>query len=114
MKQLKFLESSGVGQTNTYTDLKTLKFTLTNKIDPFLRLQVKNRGITVFQNIYTGFDTEYELENYKKSLNKLISTQTAVQSRTIIKVPLYNSLDISYIHPLTSEVSSFYKPKVDE
>jgi hypothetical protein len=32
----------------------------------------------------------------------------------VIKVPLYKPLDISYNHPLTSEVSSFYKPRVDE
>jgi hypothetical protein len=87
---------------------------LTNRLDPFIRLQVQKRGITIFQNIYTGFDTEYELEDYNKSLNKLISTQLAVQARTIIKVPLYKPLDISYVHPLTSEISSFYPPKVEE
>jgi len=69
--------------------------------------------VTVIQNIYTGFDTEYELSDYSKSINKLISTQMAVQTRTMIKLPLYKPFDISFVHPLTSEISNFYKPDVD-
>jgi hypothetical protein len=69
--------------------------------------------VTVIQNIYTGFDTEYELSDYSKSINKLISTQMAVQTRTMIKLPLYKPFDISFVHPLTFEISNFYKPEVD-
>lgn len=101
-------------KSDSSTDLLMLKHFLINKLDPFIRAQVKKRGITIFQNVYTGFDTEYELSNYHNSLNELISTQVAVQARTIIKIPLYKPIDISYVHPLTSEISYFYKPKVDE
>jgi hypothetical protein len=84
-----------------------------SRLDPFLRVQIQKRGITIIQNIYTGFDTEFELCDYSESSNKLVSTQLAIQARTLIKLPLYKSIDISYIHPLTSEISSFYKPKED-
>jgi hypothetical protein len=47
-------------------------------------------------------------------LNKLVSVQLAVQTRTLIKVPLYSLQDIGYIHPLTSEISTFHKPPVKE
>ena len=43
----------------------------------------------------------------KKFLNKLLSVQLAIQTITLIKVPLYTITDISYIHPLTSEITSF-------
>lgn len=63
-------------------------------------MQVQKRGVTVIQNTYTGFDTEYELQDPKKNLNKLLSVQIATRCRTLIKIPLYKTHDISYIHPL--------------
>jgi len=44
--------------------------------------------VTIIQNTYMGFDTEYELDDPVKFKNKLISVQTAVKRRTIIKVPV--------------------------
>lgn len=49
----------------------------------------------MIHNTYTGFDTEYELENAKKFKNRLISVQTAVQTRTIVTGPLYKPYDLS-------------------
>jgi len=95
-------------------ELEFLKNDLLSRLDPYIRFQFQKRGITVIQNIYTGFDTEYELLDNKKNLNKLVSTQAAVQSRVLIKIPLYKTMDVSYIHPLTSEISNFYKPEPDE
>lgn len=70
--------------------------------------------MSIIQNISTGFDTEYENEYPKKFLNKLLSVQLAIQTRTLIKVPLYTIIDISYIQPLTSEITSFYNQKFNE
>jgi hypothetical protein len=42
-------------------------------------------------------------------LSELFSVQLAVQSRTLIKIPLYQPYDV-YLSPLTSDISSFYKP----
>ena len=94
-----------------YTDLESLADSLMLRIDPYLRLQFQRRGVTVIQNTYTGFDTEYELKNASKHLNQLLSVQIATQTRTLIKIPLYNTYDISYVHPLTSDISTFYKPE---
>ena len=93
-------------------DLDNLKVDLTSRLDPYLKMQLQRRGVTIIENTYTGFDTEYELLNEHKCLNTLISMQFAVQSRTLIKIPLYKTLDISYVHPLTSEITSFYKPNL--
>jgi hypothetical protein len=79
----------------------SLKAKLFEKLDPFLRFQLKS-GITIIQNSYSGFDTEYELEDPQRFLNKLVSVQLAVQGRTLVKVPMYTVQDIIYI-PLTNE-----------
>lgn len=94
-------------------DLHHLREVLLSRFDQYLRFQIQKRGVTVIQNTYTGFDTEYQLDNPRKNINRLLSLQTAVQRRTIIKVPLYNPYDISYVHPLSSEISNIYKNKVD-
>ena len=80
-------------------------------LDPFIRVQIQKRGISFLLHTYTGFDTEYTIKNEKKCLNKLISVQLAVQCRVFIKVPLYQRYEISYVHPLTSEITSYYKPR---
>ena len=94
-------------------DLSTERVRLTARLDQYIKLQVQKRGITVIQNSYCGFDTEYQKLNEAKHLNFLISAQTAIQRRTIIKVPLYKDFNVSYVHPLNSEVSEIYKNKVD-
>ena len=95
-----------------FHDLDVLSQKLFSRLDPFLKIQVQKRGITIIQNTYAGYDTEYEGKDYKKYLNKLISVQLALQTRTIVKLPLYNQYDISYVHPLTSEITTLFRPKV--
>lgn len=92
-------------------DLECLNYSLSETLDPFLKVQIRKRGVSIIQNIYTGFDTEYEIIDEGKNLNKLISIQIALQTRTLVKVPLNSIQDISYVHPLTSEITNFYKPK---
>lgn len=101
-------------QLERFSDLVTLSTTLLSRLDPYLRFQIQKRGVTIIQNTYCGYDSEYESKNYKKHLNRLVSVQTALQTRTLVKIPLYKQLDISYMHPLTSEISTLYRPKVED
>jgi hypothetical protein len=96
---------------DTLADLECLNANLIDSLDPFLKVQIRKRGVSIIQNIYTGFDTEYETIDVGKNLNKIISVQIAVQTRTLVKVPLNTIQDISYVHPLTSEITNYYKPK---
>jgi hypothetical protein len=90
-------------------DLKNLILKLYSRLDPSIRLKIQKRGVTVIQNIYTGYDSEYVLKDARKHLNKLLSVQLALNTRTIIKIPLYEPYEISYIHPLTSSIYKFYQ-----
>jgi hypothetical protein len=94
------------------SDLEVVKIKILKSLDPYLRIQIQKRGITITQNIYTALDTEYETINHLKFVNKLISVQTAIQTRTIIKVPLNKRYNLAYAHPLTSEITEYYTPKI--
>jgi hypothetical protein len=94
-------------------DLQVMKEAFKSRLEQYLKVQIQRRGITLIENTYTGFDTEYQLEDLKKFKNKLISIQTAVQRRTILKMPLYHPYDISYVDPLSSSISDTYKSKVN-
>ena len=87
---------------------------LYSRLDPYLRLQLQKRGVTVTQNIYIGYDTEYELINQEKFLNKLLSLQLTIQTKTYVKIPLYKPLKISYVHPLTSALTDNFTPRIQE
>ena len=100
-------------ETELIIELENLKINLLSRFDRYLKFQIQKRGVSIIMNTYTGFDTEYELKDAKKHLNSLVSVQTAVQTRLIVKIPLYNPYDISYVHPLTSEISNVYKNKVE-
>jgi len=93
--------------------LDSLRVDLLSRMDQFLKMQFQKRGITVIQNTYCGFDTEYASVDSVKMLNKIVSAQTAIQERTIVKIPLYNPYDISYVNPLTSEVSNVFLNRVN-
>jgi hypothetical protein len=105
-------ETLAESELELIADLEFCKKQIHSRLDQYLKVQIQKRGWTIIQNTYTGFDTEYELLNDKKFLNKLVSAQIAMQSRTLIKIPLYLPFDISYVHPLTSEISNIYTEKV--
>lgn len=90
-------------------DLEAMYGRVLASLDPFLRIQLQKRGITIIQQTYTSFDTEYV--NKTTLTNELISVQSATATRTLVKVPLYRKYDISYTHPLTSEITTYFKPK---
>jgi len=93
------------------SDLEVLRDKIYSTLDPYIRVQIQKRGITIIHNTYTGFDTEYVMKDEKKCLNRLLSVQTAIQSRTLLKLPMNKKYNISYVHPLTSEITTYYEPK---
>jgi hypothetical protein len=91
-------------------DFKNIIQKLYSLLDPSIRLKIQKRGISVIQNIYTGYDSEFVLKDVRKHLNELLSLQLALNTRTIVKIPLYKPYEISYVHPLTNKVSYYSNP----
>jgi hypothetical protein len=97
-----------------FDELDAMRVKLLGRIDHSIKQQIMKRGITIMENTYTGFDTEYEMLDEKRCLNRLLSVQTAIQRRIIVKAPRYNVYNLSYSHPLTSEISEFYQPGIND
>lgn len=73
-------------------------------LDPSIRSIIQKRGISIIQNVYTAFDTEYHLLDESKQLNHLLSVQLASNTRLLVRLPAYNDFKMSYVHPLNSMV----------
>lgn len=100
-------------ECEVFEELVLLKQKYFHRLDQYLKMQLGKRGISVIQNTYCAFDTEYQLLDASKNLNDLISVQAGVQLRTLIKIPLYRNLDISFVNPLSSNISDIFKNKID-
>lgn len=66
-----------------YKDLRNIVY---NNLDPAVRRHLTRRGISIINNIYTGFDTEYD--NIDEKTNKLLSVQLATTFKILLKLPL--------------------------
>lgn len=82
-------------------DTVNLKKKLFQMLDPSIRKALMKRGISIIQNINTGFDTEYVNVNAKT--NKLVSIQLAQNISTYMKFPIFKPYDICEVNPLTNE-----------
>ena len=97
--------------TDLEADYESLSYNLFSKLDPSLRSKLQKKGISIIQNIYTGFDTEYKRVDSK--FNKLISVQLAVNTKTLLKIPKYSEYELSSLHALTNESYKLNKNEKD-
>lgn len=63
------------------------------RLDPSIRHRLVKRGVSIKQNIYIGFDTEFNQSS--KDENTLVSAQLAVNTRTYIQIPLNKPYKLS-------------------
>lgn len=81
---------------------KQLMQRLYNNLDPSIRCKLTKPGVSIIQNTYTGFDTEYK--HVDSIYNELISVQLAVNTRTVLKIPKTSSYFVSKLDTLTNKV----------
>jgi hypothetical protein len=100
-------------EEDAMADLKALLSNLEIRLPNAVKIHLRRQGIKVIQNIYNGFDTEYELSSSHRKLNELLSVQLACNVGMFIKLPfLQNGVDLMYVHPQTSEVCPMYENKI--
>jgi len=85
-----------------YHDLINLRKKFYQKLDPSIRKGLQKRGISIVQNLNTGFDTEYV--NLDNKNNKLLSVQFAQVVQNYVKLPLNSRYKLSKINPVTEVV----------
>jgi hypothetical protein len=84
------------------SDYNTQSNELSVKLDPSIRIRIPKKGLSIIENIYTGFDTEYE--NVDNLRNKLLSVQLSVNTRTLVRFPLNDNFNLEEIGVLTGEL----------
>lgn len=84
-------------------DVKNFEKELTTLLDSSLRLKLRKRGLTIIQNIYCGFDTEYK--NIDMLTNKILSAQLALSTQTVLKMPLDQDFNFDIVNSQTGEKS---------
>jgi hypothetical protein len=82
-------------------DLIDMSTKVFGKIDPSIRVKMRKKGVSIIQNAYTGFDTEYKNIDFKR--NELISVQLAVNTKTLLKLPLHTEYTLSSLETLTGK-----------
>lgn len=86
-----------------FNDLKTFEKDLSGSLDTSIRLKLRKRGISFIQNIYCGFDTEYK--NIDAIHNNLLSAQLAVNTQTLLKIPLSEEYNFGVVNSITGEIT---------
>jgi hypothetical protein len=119
MKRIDLLEKDLLAKKGMNFDLPDKDFDylillseIYDKVDPSIKYHLTRKGVTVVQNIYTGFDTEYFLvedDIRMTKRNKLISVQLSVNTRSYLKIPLNTDYVVGSINTLTSE--AFITPR---
>jgi hypothetical protein len=78
-------------------DYKVMIREINIKIDPSIRQKLQRGGITVIQNTYTGYDTEYQSHDLK--YNELLTVQLAVNTKSLLKLPVVKKYQFTNINP---------------
>lgn len=105
-----------IAESDLIINLRFREKVLYKRLDPTIRQVLLKRGISIIQNIYTGFDTEYKTREV--GFNELLSCQLAITTKTYLKVPkklLYSTskidvaADVIRKHRHTENIFDFNK-----
>jgi len=95
-------ESEKILIADLIVDLQTYASKLYGNLNPSIRDSLRQRGITVTENIYCGFDTEYK--NIEMDKNKILSAQWAVNSKIVLTLPYLTEYDLSGMNTQSGQI----------
>jgi hypothetical protein len=76
-------------------------------LDPSIRHHLQKRGVSVKENTYIGFDTEFTKSGAET--NSLVSVQLAVTTKTYIQIPRVSPYSLSQIDDKSNRLSKVRK-----
>ena len=82
-------------EESTQYKLKILEGNLFSRLDSSIKHHLVKRGIGISNNCYISLDTEFK--NESNIINKLVSTQLALASRSVVKIPKFPRYTISVL-----------------
>ena len=119
IEQIEKVETEDVDvDVDVLTALKITEGNLWGRLDSSIKHHIRKPGVSLSKNIYVGFDTEFN--NISSGKNKLVSSQIAVSSRVIAKVPKtprYSissfDVDLNKLHRVKTKSDIFNYSKVE-
>jgi len=66
-------------------DIRELEGEIYGRLDPSIRAKIQKKGISIKENTYVGFDTEFTKQS--SETNTLVSSQLAVTTKTYVQIP---------------------------
>jgi hypothetical protein len=91
-----------LGDLELIGDLKTKERELFERLDPSIRHYLVKRGISLKENTYIGYDTEFTKNTSEE--NSLVSVQLAVCTKTYVQIPKLKMYQISILDEKTNRV----------
>jgi hypothetical protein len=82
--------------------LKSCERDLFERLDPSIRLYLVKRGISIKENVYVGFDTEFT--KIGLCTNRIVSSQLAVSSKIYLKVPRLDVYKLAKVDEQTNKL----------
>jgi hypothetical protein len=95
-------EVLGIENADLVSEIKHVEGELLSMLDPSIRHHIQKRGISIKENTYIGFDTEFTKKDLEH--NTLVSAQLAVTTKTYVQVPKNNAYCISAIDEKTNRL----------
>lgn len=96
------LESLKLEDLENFSEFKCKERELYERLDPSIRHHLQKRGISIKENIYIGFDTEFA--KYNSVENCLVSVQLAVNTKTYVQIPRVKSYKVSILDEKTNRL----------
>jgi hypothetical protein len=88
-------------------ELKNCESDLFDRLDPSIRLYLVKRGVSIKENVYVGFDTEYTKFDYVT--NRIVSSQLAVSSKCYLQLPRMENYKLSKVDEKSNKVTLITK-----
>ena len=88
-------------------DLRVKEQELYSRLDPSIRQHIQKRGLSIKQNTYVGFDTEFKFQSGSKSgegFNTLVSSQLAVTTKSYLTIPRVQVYKLSKLDEDTNKL----------
>jgi hypothetical protein len=105
-------------QQDVLTEFKNMEKELLGRLDSSIRYYLQKRGLSIKENVYIGFDTEYSQSGAET--NKLVSSQLAVSCKTVIQIPRIEGYKLSRLDdksnkliPIGKTLGAFNYTKVE-
>jgi hypothetical protein len=89
------------------TDLNERVNELYGRLDPSIRHHIVKRGISIKENTYIGFDTEFTSKDLDH--NRLVSAQLAVTTKTYVQIPRTSLYTLSTLDDNTNKLNKLSK-----